>query len=464
MKTGKQSLALFIGIGLMLFLTYYNYICLTGLREAALRNAPHSPSMEQLRLLTPLATLVVGLLLILITLKGHVERAFHFFFPLNFLAFGVISFMVYFHSSFIETQSFTTFLYLWSGMAVALPIIIAWGYANHHNTFKTASLQYPLFSWALLLALLTPPEVIINQLGSYPWLSYLAIAFMSLLIYGVFLILKRQDLGIPEAGLKVSVGYWVALVMIVIGYFFAQTFSENLLFTQVKSLISTIPNYQHQASHIALVQVITLGILSIAGIIAGGVLYCLGPKAYGKTGITLLILSLLPGLALFANSWHLEGVQSLRFSTISWAISSAFALIFLITIKELAFFAIRRKSRFSVKLAVDFIIYSIAPVTAGQLIDIYIRHTNNTLNSLTIIYSAYFVIGMILCFLGVIKIHNHWNRRLQEALPVPTPTPFEAAEIPREGLDDFQGDLDTAETSEELSDFRYQDFEEDNDQ
>lgn len=397
MKTAKQSVFLFIGMSLMLIFSYIGFMLLRDIRDTVFIRNVGAELIPQLKSIASLVAILAGLLFIWISWDGRIDRAFKVFFPLNTVFYAIFAWITLEHPTLLKQPYIAETFYIWSSTAMLLSVTFVWGYANQHYTFKTAALQYPLFAFILIFAVLYSGLFMVKTMTSEHGQSIICatIACSSLLTFIVYLIWNRADWGALEKGLKVSWVYWLAIGAIVFGASFSKPFQDILFKTQLKTLFTDIQSYSAAISELSILKGVFEQAVGLVGIILGLWLYFKGPKSLAKIGALIVIFMGLCGLAVIQNDlWSKDVQEQYLTSAIGFTLFGSLSSLLFRFIKELAYFGIELDKRFTAKIVVDVIIYSLPASFASYLI----AETNATM--------LWFMLGMTLCLFGVIRLHK----------------------------------------------------------
>ena len=304
---------LFFGALLMMVLSGFNYVLLADVAHKISFN--YSGTVE-------VPYLLLAFLILAVSRWGSFSKAFIGYFSLNII-------LLFSFAFFLGEQSPYGVL-VWIYSAKLLPFILSWGFANQNYQFKRAVIEYPLLWAGFALPSFLGKALFLDTTTS----SLLICALCSLLILISYVLLKRADLGPHEEGKKSSWGYFISLVVLAFGMYFASVFPKVFSGFSSSKLVTLISS-------------------STVCFVIGWVLKKYGPAYLSKlmVGITLCGVSL--GMWLFY-------IPSLFTYVIFSVLVSAFIIL-----KELFLFGVDRKNRFTVKMLADVIFFSLVPLFAG---------------------------------------------------------------------------------------------------
>jgi hypothetical protein len=308
-----EVMLLFFGALLMMVLSGFNYVLLNGVEHKF--SLDYSGTLEA-------PYLLLAFLILTIARWGSFSKAFIGYFSLNAL--------LLFAFTFLSGEQPPYGVRVWIYSAKLLPFILSWGFVNQNYQFKRAVIEYPLLWAGFSLPALLGKSLFLDATSS----SLLICSLCSLLILTTYTFLNKVDLGSHEEGKKASWRYFIALVVIAFGMYFASIFPK--VFSGFYSS-----------------KLVTLLLSSALCFLIGWVLKKCGPAYLSKLmgGITLGAMTL--GVGLFY-------APNLFIYMIFAVLVRAFIIL-----KELFLFGVDRKNRFTVKMLADVIFFSLVPLFGG---------------------------------------------------------------------------------------------------
>jgi len=380
----KKNFLLFLGMAVTILLTYFNYTILQSLKDSLLISQVSVELIPHLKMKVLPLTLFSGVLLIFLAWNGRIDRAFKVFFPLNILIYSAFALAPSVMADFIPL------FYIWAHVSLILSVVLIWGYANQVYTFNMAAIQYPILAFLFMqLGLLLPKYL---PIAMSPEAGFGLLSLSTLCIFAIYLGLNRLEQGPDQQESKAPWTYWVAIAALVFSVKFAMNFPEFVF--KAKAVKSNLFPLMMDSKSVYAVYT------GIAGIMLGIVAYYRGAKTLAKILGLIVLGILIVGLSMFD-----EGSEdgALKFGLL-------FALFPLFQVfKELTFFGIEQKKRFTAKVIVDVIVYSIAAY-AATLTNIFVK-VFFPLESSTPVFMALFVAAIALAFLSLYKI-NSTNKSL----------------------------------------------------
>jgi len=374
----KKNFLLFLGMAVTILLTYFNYTILQNLKDSLLISQVNVELIPHLKMKVLPLTLFSGVLLIFLAWNGRIDRAFKVFFPLNILIYSAFALAPSIMADFIPL------FYIWAHVSLILSVVLIWGYANQVYTFNNAAIQYPILAFIFInLGLLLPKYLPITM---SPEIGFGLLALASLVIFAIYLGLYRLEQTQDQLEGKAPWSYWLWLGLVVFSIKFAMNFPEFVF--KAKAVKHTLyPLIMDSKSVYAVYTGIT-------GVIFGIIIYIRGAKALAKVLGAIALGVLFIGMSLFDNDFE-NG--PLKFGLL-------FALFPLFQVfKELAFFGIEQKKRFTAKVLIDVIVYSIAAY-ASTMTNVFIK-VLVPLES-TPIFMVLFVAAMFIVDIGLYFINK----------------------------------------------------------
>lgn len=402
MRTVKQNILLFLGMSVMLTFCYIGFVLMRDVRDTIMVRHVGVELIPAIKFLVMPFTIFMGLLFIWISRNGNLDKAFKFFFPFNTIFYAVFSYILFQYPEFLQQPNVGTLFYVWCSVAMVLAVTFVWGYANQVFTFKNAALQYPLFGIILIFAVLFSGIYVVQlSTGENDQAIICAtIAFSSLLTFLTYLLVKHGDWNPLEKGLRVSWVYWLAIGALLFGSVFAKSFLEYVFKIEMKSFFKNIGDYSTAMNEFSTLKGVSEQIVGLVGILLGIWLYFKGTKAWSKVGGLLIVFMCLCGLFVFQKDlWAYDVKERYASSAIGFTLFGSISTLLLRLVKELAYFGIELEKRFTAKIIVDVIIYSLPTMTATFF------HSTSLYVNLT-----FFFVGMAICLLGVIRIHRDMRK------------------------------------------------------
>lgn len=421
MKSLKQSTILFLGMSLMLMCTYLNTTILRYLSDFLIIDTAGVEAIAPLKKLIMRWTLIVGFLMALLSWGGKVGRVFKTYFPVNILIIGVFTWLLYTNSPLISNPAVVGGFYVWAKISMVLSVVLVWGYANQKYTFEAAAIQYPILSvlfWNIAPSGLLPIIIFIsraNNENTYPIMLGI-VGALSVLTFSVYLWMSRTDLGVKEKGINVTWGYWAALAVIVFAVKFAAYFPAVAFKEQIRMIFKDASLYSAFMPEWSFVNGGLSFLAGLAAVPLGVILYFRGPKALVKVISIVGVVMLIGGVSIFFTSQEmLISKETIMISMMGYALFLSLSGVFKL-LKELVFFGVDHKSRFTAKIAIDVIGYAIAPSASAYVVlnTMQFGPLNEHMNLL----AGIFLIAMVVCFAALYRV----NRDLKYGLPSPKKT------------------------------------------
>lgn len=292
---------------------------------------------------------------------------------------------------------------------MSLSVTLIWGYANQEFTFKKAAIQYPL------LALIFPSSGALlgghffKQLSECNFslskiylITLLTAMGASLLIFAIYLLLNSFRFDEKEQGGPVSWGYWLTFGLLLFGVKFSSTFPKMAFKMELHRLYPDPSSYmQFMAKYASISGWVSVG-GSLIGVGLGAILYYRGAKDFFKV-ISFILL----GMTIFGLSTVL--IRSIGITMLSSVLYSGLMGAF-IALRELAFFGIKKESRFTAKIVLDLILCSFAAIFGSTIITltaVLMGNMNQNGNALI------FFIAMVVCFVSLYRI----RREMRKGIP-----------------------------------------------
>jgi hypothetical protein len=406
MKNTRQSLILFFGMLLMLFFTFFGQTILRDLKELFLISKLGVERIPELRMMDLPLTIMAGLILLVISWGGKVHRGFFVFFPLNTIVLVVFGILSYFQSPLLYKPSVVSGFYHWANISLVLSVALIWGFANQTYTFSVAAIQYPILAFLLTYAVL-PTGMFAHWANTTP-LSFeifcIAVATTSLLTLFVYFVMNRIDLGVIEIGSIVSWGYWVALAVLVFGIKYGSFFPIIFLKGILKEVYPDPSNYNAYLLALTTLKANWLVITGVFGIFVGFFLYKTGASYWAIVGRLLWIVMFVGGLIAFYSTVTSITAEGAWVGTIGNVLLAVFLALFMIIAKELAYFGIEHRHRFSAKIIVDVIVYSLVATASAFTSSATLTWGSIVLNRN--LFAVIFVVSFLIGLAGIYRIHK----------------------------------------------------------
>lgn len=410
MKTLKQSFILFFGMLLMLFLTTFSQSLLKDLTPSLVVNKFGVELLSQLKWLAIVVSIVTGLLILAL---GNVRRAFKVYFPFNIAVLALLAILLFFQSSWLTNSFVLGAFYAWIESSMIVSIALLWGFANQEYTFKIAAIQYPLLGIIAGTSILfvVPLQMMLSKLepNFYPSVVALA-AVLNAFVLAIYLWISRKDLGAHENGLNVSYGYWIALGLLVLTMNMALFFPEIVFKSGLQKVVSGQREYLEYLGKLAFDKA-QWGLLgAIASVLMGIFLYFKGSRPYATLLGLICLGMLMTGLISLYNVQSMKlNAEAFNSATKGYVYLVTFVGLFML-LKELLFFGIAHKSRFTAKIVIDVIFFSMVPFLS-RLIAVPIIQMG-PLNEHVTVIGVIFISALLVAFLSLYRL----NRDLKEGL------------------------------------------------
>jgi|GEM_PF-5536527 len=404
METAQQPKFQFWGIALLLVLTYFNHTLLRDTKDALIVTSGGAQMIPYLKTLSFPFGLILGSILALLSWNGKVKRTFIAFFGVNTIFLALLAFLF----SAPENKIPATAYYLWAEASILLLPLLIMGYANQVYTFRAAAIQYPLLGLTASIGLMIGGPVVASLSQSYSTLLSI-LSLVSFLTLMIFLWLDRQNHGEKEKGFKFSWMYVIAFSVLVMSVKFAAFFPQIMFKSELKNIFPNINDYVlYMGSFSNKIGLLNITIVLVS-VIIGFLLYYKGSRMLAKVLGVITLGMLAGGASLFFllpfTRQTLSGPASgyLTFITLMFAFK-----IF----KELVYFGIDLKHRFTIKFFIDFLVVSFASSLTGIVASITIINFGS-IKEASKLYGPLFIISMIV---GLISLH--WiNKKLKNNLP-----------------------------------------------
>ncbi|NGX49768.1 MAG: hypothetical protein K940chlam5_01372 [Candidatus Anoxychlamydiales bacterium] len=421
----KQNLSMFFGISFMLIFALSGMLILRDIRDVLLIQSFESNSFVAiLRLIQIPITILLGVGAFFLTRNGKIKRAFHLFFPINILfsllMLALFSFKgISLHSSLASSVTMfnkilaSTF-YFWVGFSNLFTIVLIWGFANQHYTFKRASYQYPLIA---LLATFSSGIYIKYLMGfifekKLYYLIFLASAIIYAVVYIIYFLLREVHLRKKDVLKKPSLKYLIALITIVFFLSIAKYFPQLPFKHLLKLKAPQAKDYIMIMGAFSIKQAIYSMFTLLLGVLLGLWMYIKGSKLLAKIGGVLIIVTTILGLYVFKMPAR-EATIDIKsaYSLMPYGMLMSFVALFLYLIKELCYFRFPLKNRFSAKILVDLIFVSIAIPLSTYISTLVIVMKGSILGGLNAFMGLFFI-SMLIVFIALYWINKEQKNNL----------------------------------------------------
>ncbi len=399
MKSFEQGVKLFFGMFLMLAFSCASYRLLGQVSDILVISKAGAQMIVYLKTLSSPVIIIAGLLLAIATWGKGVDKAFKVLYPLNIFIISAFAWLLHINSFLLDNLYIVGGFYLWTKIFIILSPALIWGFANQEYTFRTAAIQYPILG---LLAMKMFP------LGSLLFINIdrdadqvAVVALLSLLVYLVYHWMTRSDSGEREKGASASWVYWAALAALVFGIKFLTFFPEIVFKAKVGEVFAR-PNDFMQS--FCLIRTGLGFFVGLIGVFFGGILYFRGRKSLANIANFFIFAMEIVGIILFYMFLSVTFTEDLFTSTaMGYALFVGLAGVFGL-FKELLFFRLEPRIRFSAKVVVDVIVYAVAAfivtLTSAGLLSFY-----GSLNECTNLFFVLFLVGSMLCTYGYAGIY-----------------------------------------------------------
>ncbi len=423
----KQNLSMFFGISFMLIFALSGMLILRDIRDVLLIQSFESNSFVAiLKFIQIPITILLGIGAVFLTRNGKIKRAFHLFFPINILFSLLMLALFYFKGIFLQPSSassatifnkiLASTFYFWVGFSNLFTIVLIWGFANQHYTFKRASYQYPLIA---LIASFSS-GIYINYLMGFIfekklyYLIFLASAIIYAVVYIIYFLLREVHLRKKDVLKKPSLKYLIALIAIVFFLSLAKYFPQLPFKHLLKLKAPQAKDYLMIMGSFSIKQAVYSVFTLLLGVLLGLWMYIKGSKLLAKIGGVLIIIITILGLYVFKMPAK-EATIDIKsaYSLMSYGMLMSFVALFLYLIKELCYFRFPLKNRFSAKILVDLIFVSIAMPLSTSISALVIVMKGSILASNNI-YIGIFFISMLICFVALYWINKEQKNNLIE--------------------------------------------------
>lgn len=398
MKTKTEQLILLIGIGCMLFLSFLTFIMTKHFQTALLLNHGEISMLASMKQYALAVTFIAGIIFASISRDGHLARTFVIFFPINLALLLILTCLLRFSPHALDHHFLLGSIYCFLNIAALFPVVFTWGFANQHYTFKTAALHYPFLMLLLVLALFISPKLLP---ANAPDFSALVLFFAALIIFLIYLSWQRFNLGAIDTGHEISRTYYAGFAALI----FFIPIAKHIVTILMRAEMKTFPKATFAFSGLYEIYFIILSI------ILGIVLYMIGKKAYGWIGVFLVLALAACGILTFNTpAFHTLTEKHFAFSQKAFSLFLPLIPVLMLLGKELAYFGVPHEKRFTTKLILDILIFTLATDIGYFIPQILVTyHDANILNHAWI-YFGIFVICMAASLRAIIALH----RGLQE--------------------------------------------------
>lgn len=349
----------FLAIAFMLSLSLFSHQLMRDCRDLLILKG--STTFATYKILQLPVVLVAGWLLYLYSKKASLDHLFRLFFSLSILLFGLLGTLKLTQYKLFCNATFLGFLSLYTSLFLAISSVLIWGFANQLYSFKRAALHYPL-----LYLLASGSTLLLPQIENV----YMSISFFCLLILAIHSLMLRKSLEEEESGKPLHLGQLIALSAIIFGSIFCKFFPDLALKETFRSLYTTS---RQQVAILTEHRSLTNGYSLLAGITAvllGFFLADSGPRKRFAVGLTLFAI-MTAAIFFFFSTLHHNFHEALHARTLFLSILP----LFLLLVKELAYFSITKAQRLQAKLILDLMIVSLASLLAERIIQLDPNHT-----------------------------------------------------------------------------------------
>jgi len=323
-------------------------------------------------------------------------------------------------SSVLATSIFNkivvSIFYLWVGFSNIFTIVLIWGYANQHYTFKKAAYQYPLIG----LITFFPVNMYIYYLQRFIFEKklfyqiFLVSAIIYAIIYIIYIILREVSLKKKDILKKPSFNYLLALIVIVVVFSFAKSLPQMPFKYFLKLKAPQASDYLMIMGSFSVKQAIYSIITFFIGILLGLWMYIKGSKILAKIGGFLIIVITTLGLLVFKMPAKVATIDiKSAHSLMSYGMFVSFSFLFLYLIKELCYFRFPLKNRFSAKILVDMIFLFLTKPLYGS-ISAFVIVKKGSILAANSIFMYIFFFSMLISFVALYWINKEQKEYLIE--------------------------------------------------
>ncbi|MDB6081423.1 MAG: hypothetical protein JWO53_695 [Chlamydiia bacterium] len=427
MKTLKESSILFISMFFMLLFVSFENILLSSIQDKVVVTTLGDFFILFLKAAVLPISLLTGSGLLILGRDGHIERTFKVFFISSTSILATLALTLFVHPSLIQSSYFTGVLYLVIVVVPLLSLVLIFGYANQRYTFKMAALQYPILIFLFYL-MNRSPLVTLEFSHSLVAVNFAVAALLNLFILTIYALLSHCELGPQENGISTTKWYWRGIALLVTGIAFAKHSIQNIYSLFVKHIF-TIPQVVAELNAYKYPNIDFSLILWALGITCGILLFLYGPKIFLRISGGLLSIICAGGVFFLYNTpFIMNNPPEVSRSVLAIGGHGIFLSaipVFLILAKELAYFGVALKDRFAAKLKVDIFVFLLAPILSSlpkTLIIVIIQFSGTQFQSVAtgfdLLYKSHllesialvgFILGIVLCSIGIVRINRELN-------------------------------------------------------
>ncbi|MCH9629319.1 MAG: hypothetical protein S4CHLAM107_11110 [Chlamydiia bacterium] len=392
----------------MLFLSFLTFIMTKNFQTALLLSHGEVKALPYMKQYALITTFIVGIFFALLSKGGHLKRTFMVFFPINLILLLALAGFLRFSNEAFQHPFFLGATFCFLNIAAFFPVIFTWGFANQNYSFKTAALHYPFLMILLIPALIISPKLLP---ANSPEFSALVLFFAALIIFLIYLSWQKFDLGAIDPGNEVLRKYYAGFAAIVFFIPIAKHLITLLMRAEMKALHTTATAYTNAVLKYAPIKGLYEIYFIILGIILGIVLYFVGRKAYGWIGALIVLALTACGVLSFNTpAFHPLTEANFAFSHSAFALFLPIIPLFMLLGKELAYFGVPHEKRFTAKLVLDILIFTLATDVGYYIPQILLTYHDANILHHAWIYFGIFIICMAASFRAVVALH----RGLQE--------------------------------------------------